>query len=112
MKNRIYECVICFPLWGVALRTATWCKTSWGRGQNTTPHCNFDMYILCRSTQNTKLHFGHLNLSLVCSLPYLFAILRHVITILHFEPAGGTGCSPLWDGLRSKQPSISCNPLD
>jgi len=37
--------------------------------------------------------------------PYLFAFLRPVITILHFEPVGGRGWSSPWGSLRSKHPS-------
>jgi hypothetical protein len=55
--------------------------------------------------QNTTLHFEHLNIFMVClfcglhTTLYLFAILRPVITILHFETDGGRvglPCGVVW----------------
>jgi len=70
-------------------------------GQHRTPHYNFIIQVLpwfvfCRT---------HMTL-------YLFASLMPVITILHYELAGGRDWSSPWDGLRSKHPSISCKPVD
>jgi hypothetical protein len=43
---------------------------------------------------------------------YLCDFLRSVITVLHFELAGGRGWSSPWGGLRLKHPSTSCKPVD
>jgi len=117
MKNGTYNCVICFSLWGVGPTIAIWCETPWGRGQNTILYFSFNIWILSSSTHNPTLYFGHLNFVIVCFLwnthdTVLFAILRPVFTILHFEPAGGKGWSSMWGGLTSKHPSTSCNPVD
>jgi len=81
MKNGTYNCVICFSLWGVVLRIAILCETLWGRGQNTTPHCNFNIQISSESTQNTTLHFGHIHLFMVC---FLWDT-HHTVSDCHFE---------------------------
>jgi hypothetical protein len=76
----------------VLMKMCDMCEIPWGRGQNTTPHCNFNTQILFKSTQNTTLQFGHLNIFLVCLLQNthhtVLPILGPVITILHFEPVG------------------------
>jgi len=60
MNNGTYNHVICSSLWGVSFSIAIWCETPWGRDQNTTPCCNFNVYILSESTQNTTFDSGQL----------------------------------------------------
>jgi hypothetical protein len=69
--------------------------------QHTKPHCTLDIQIFSlfvfRRTRTTL---------------YFFTLLRPLVTVLHFEPAGGRGYSSLFGGLRLKHASTPCNPMD